>query len=334
MDDPDRAAGMQIAGAIDKMDHKQMYHSLLDMPHSQWEAIRESAHQMLGGSASDMWGEIDHDDSDGAGYHIGGGYNMHDLKDVILTPSPAAAARMVELEHDAKSGGFHKAVKKAWAKSQKFFGHANKGLSKVNKGLDTVNKVTGVLAAVPSPFQEYAISANEAGKSLHEGTKAAEDVSKKLSETSLDQVKDMAVSALKDPNTYVKIADLANKAQQGDAGSMNTGGAMAIAGSATNPQPDAGGMPVNALVTDEAPMPEEKGKRKRKGAGACKKKAAGLKKPKVLNAKEPKMAKEKPKKMMKQPSPEAINLTEISAASNTPMLKMKGHTSHDPRKRR
>jgi len=350
MDDPDRAAGMRIAGAIDKMDHRDLYHHLLDMPNSQWEAIRESAHQMLGGAASHMWGDMGYDseeDKKGGAYNIGGGhsreYNMHDLKDILMTPSPAAAARMLELEHDAKGSGFKSAVKKAWKGSQKLLKGASKGLNKVHSALGDINEITSAMSQQPGPLGEYATNLNKVGKEAQSAVKAVQDATEATGEASGKDIKKTILEGLKNPETYKKINEIADKVgaakeagamehkeekEEKEAGGQNIGGAVhEIVGSGMS------GMDMKPMHVESVPEPAPK--KKRGGGGKGKSCGAGLRKPKPVKAKEPKVTISKPKKNMKQPEPEAISLVQLGESKMEPVVKFKSASkSHDPRKKR
>lgn len=132
-----------MGGALidDDISHQELYHHLLQMTPYEWEATRESAHQMLGGSASNMWTDerggaitIGGAYAMGGAMTIGGGhspFHLDDLKDIVLTPTSQAAARMVELEHNAKGSGFKSGVIKALRGAKHIY---DKGKSAFSKG--------------------------------------------------------------------------------------------------------------------------------------------------------------------------------------------------------
>src|SRR5690242_5459840 len=109
--------GLTAGGLDGNMNHKQMYHHLLTTPRHQWEAVREAASQMLGGYPSAMWENENGNAMDiggmyGGAMYIAGGFNHEDVRDILMCPSPAAAARLVDLEHDSKGSGFKNALNK------------------------------------------------------------------------------------------------------------------------------------------------------------------------------------------------------------------------------
>lgn len=133
---------------LGKATHKDLYHMVLDFNPREWEAVREAAHQLMGGAASDMWGSI----GEGGSMYIGGGDDepsYSDLKDVLMTPSRGAAGRLLELEHDAGGAGFKKALKKSVKHAKKIFKGSKKHLS-------TLNSIAAEVSEMGGPVGDYA----------------------------------------------------------------------------------------------------------------------------------------------------------------------------------
>lgn len=150
--------GMDTGGNDSSMGHKEMYHTLLNMHPAHWEAIREAAHQMMGGTPSKMW----HDEhgmplSAGPAEADGGGYGLEDLRDIVLTPTPQAAGRLIELEHDAGGGSFLKSIKSAAKSASKHIASVGKY---VNKGLKIGKNVADVASDLGGPIGEYGKTAS------------------------------------------------------------------------------------------------------------------------------------------------------------------------------
>ena len=196
--------GMPIAGGMDiggDIGHREMYHTLLNMPPSHWEAIRETAHQMMGGTPSKMW----HDDAGGAlsagpAEDDGGGYGLEDLRDIVLTPNPQAAARLIELEHDAGGGSFLKSIKSTAKNAGKHIASLGKaktwdkiystGKSAISTGKDIADVVSGIGGPIGSYGQaasnvlgkakdvanKYEPLAHKTGQTVENAVNAAKDI--------------------------------------------------------------------------------------------------------------------------------------------------------------
>jgi len=175
-------SGMTAGALINDadMNHKQMFHHLLVTPKHQWEAVREAASQMLGGAPSAMWEnetgnavEIGGGMYGGAQY-IAGGFNHEDVRDILMCPTAAAAARLVELEHESKGAGFKNALNKAIKLGKNIYHGAKKGYNDVSKGLNVASRIADTAA------KHYDI-AKPAAQTLHNiqsNKKEIEDVAK------------------------------------------------------------------------------------------------------------------------------------------------------------
>lgn len=87
-------------------DHKEMYHSILKLKPVDWEAIRESATQILGGKPSPMWNHLKVDTT------IPLKSDPKNYEHVMRMPNTHSAARMIEAEHSVNRGaGFFDALK-------------------------------------------------------------------------------------------------------------------------------------------------------------------------------------------------------------------------------
>lgn len=86
---PGQAQQPQPAPAGDSFG-RDIYQRLLDMTPAEWERIREGAHQLLGGSASPMWGRMHLEAPPGGGKRT--------LHDIARLSHASDAARAVELE--------------------------------------------------------------------------------------------------------------------------------------------------------------------------------------------------------------------------------------------
>lgn len=306
---------------IDKQDHKGLYHMVLNFTPGEWEAVRESAHQLMGGAASPMWGEID---NPGGAAFIGGGADepsYSDLKDVVMTPSRGGAARLLELENDARGSGFKKAIKKASKHASKFFKQGK-------KHLNTVNEVSKEIGEMGGPVGDYA-------NKVHSYTNpAVENVNK--AETIANTIKNAKASDMGNTRENIKTGvQLANAALTGNSAreraenvknvvkdkvekaygsGMDIGGSQEIGGS----QGIAGAMDIGGAMEVGAGDMDSKKKKKKKG---------GLAKQRKLTH---------PKKHKKAKSPEPLPLERASKDVQEPVMAdmHKGRKFHDPRKRR
>jgi cytochrome c553 len=149
--------------------HRELYHHVLGMNARDWEAVRETAHQMMGGSPSPMWS-----DEQGGSLHLAGslalggqefaagGFSHDDLKDILLCPSPAAAGRLLELENDVQGSGFKNAMKHVLKKAKHVVHKASKWIGTtgvdigrsvykgVNEGSKQVAKVADAVKQIPT----------------------------------------------------------------------------------------------------------------------------------------------------------------------------------------
>lgn len=246
---------------IEDMDDKQFYHWVLDLNAKEWEAIREAANQLLGGAVSSMW--TGHGlDSQGAGLKT----SMHHYRDILLTPNKGAAARLLELEHDAKGSGFKSAIKhsvktakhivkktgraidKALPKVAKFASKAARVASDISKGIESGATIA---AAVPG-LQEYAVPALEASKAANQAFAAAEPIIRKgekigESKSGLNELKKIGEYANKNPNEVAEhirnVNEAYNKPGSKHRRTMNTIQAINnVIGEQQQPQQGAGPM--------------------------------------------------------------------------------------------
>lgn len=330
----DQAGAYDIGGAmprkvssflnnLDKADHKDLYHMVLNFTPHEWEAVREGAHQLMGGSASPMWG-------DGGAFDIGGAMDTgggdgepsyHDLRDVLMTPSRGGAARLLELENDARGSGFKKAIKKATK-------HANKFFKQGKKHLGTINEVSKEIGEMGGPVGDYA-------KQVHSYTNpAVQNVEK--AENIVKTVKNAKASDMGNTKENIRTGvQLANAALSGDSAkeratnvknvvkdkvSKAYGSGFDVGGvedeeMAGRMMDEAGAMDIGGAMEVGAGMVGDGKKKKKKGG---------------------KIRKIHPKRIQRKASPEALPLEKASKDVQEAVAidHHKGRKFHDPRKHR
>lgn len=331
----DQAGAYDIGGAIpkrihnflhhpDEQSHADLYHKILNFSPHEWEAVRESAHQLMGGAASPMWGEI------GSGFDTGGAMDIggeeptyNDLRDVVMTPSRGGAARLLELENDVRGSGFKKALKKA-------IKHTGKILKGSKKHLETINEVSKEIGEMGGPVGDYANRVHGATSQGLEHANKAEAVynaAKNAKPGDIGNTKEnirtgvqLANAALTGNNAKERAENVKNvvkgKVQEKLSGSgLDTGGAEDIGGRMMD---EAGAMDIGGAMEVGAgnmSSPEDKKKKKKKGG---------------------KVRKIHPKRIQRKASPEALPLERASKDVQEPVMvdHHKGRKLHDPRKHR
>lgn len=199
---------------IEEMTDPEFYHWVLNLNASEWEAIRESANQLIGGAASSMWArhKLKPENSKLR-------TSMHHYRDILMTPNKGAGARMLELDHDTKGAGFKTAlkhavrgakniVKKVNRAAPKIIASAAKGAQEVGKVASKVGKVASAVGTIPGleeiglPVAAAAESVSKVVKTANPLLDKARDLKDKKSLTSA--VSKAAKKAVKDPNKVAK----------------------------------------------------------------------------------------------------------------------------------
>ncbi len=323
---------------IDKADHKDLYHMVLNFTPGEWEAVRESAHQLMGGAASPMWGGIDI--PVGGAAFIGGAEEptYSDLKDVLMTPSRGGAARLLELEHDARGSGFKKAIKKASKHASKFFKQGKKHLS-------TINEISKEIGDMGGPIGDYAKAVHSVTNPGMENINRAEHIAKAVKNAkpsdmgnTRENIKtgvQLANAALTGNSAKERATNVKNVAQQkfnemaekkgsgmDTGGGEDIGGAEEIGGSQFigGASGIAGAMDIGGAMEVGAGNMEAGGK---KG----KKKKGGL-------AKQRKLTHPKKNKRAKSPEPLPLERASKDVQEAIAVDHHKGRKFHDPRKHR
>lgn len=148
-------AARHFFSKIDDMDDDEFYHWVLDLNARQWEAIREAANQLLGGSVSKMWMPISAKDK-AAGLKSG----MQNYRDILYMSNKGAGARLVELEHDAMGQGFKSALKHSAKSGRKMLLNVakkfDKGLPKaakaIGKTVEGIGKAANIVSGIAAPI--------------------------------------------------------------------------------------------------------------------------------------------------------------------------------------
>jgi len=197
--------------------HKRMYHHVLNLTPSQFEAYREGAAQLLGGHPSPMWGRMAHGseplESDAEEY-----------ENIIRMPNQHAAAKMVEADASSPTGGgFFKALRHVGRKVTSFYKMGRGALKFVDRNKDVLLDLPGV-RDYKEGISSFLDSANAIDEAVNPFVDAAIDAaSETASLEQREKLKRMATQSIDKaiethmPNAqkYVNVAkDLNNTIQQ------------------------------------------------------------------------------------------------------------------------
>lgn len=329
----DQAGAYDIGGAMpkkvrsflenmDDADHSKLYHQILNFTPHEWEAVRESAHQLMGGAASPMWGEIERS---GGAMDIGGGDDepsYSDLRDVLMTPSRGGAARLLELENDVHGSGFKKALKKAVK-------HTGKILKGSKRHLQTLNEVAAEVGDMGGPVGDYAKTVHSYTNPTLENVNKAEKIAK--------AVKDAKPSDMGNTRENIRTGvQIANAALTGDSAKERATNVKNVVKSKVE-EKYGSGMDVGGAEEEMAGrmMSEEAGAMDIGGAMEVGAGNMGIEE-KKKKKKAGKIRKLHPPRKPRKQSPEPLPLEKASKDVQEAVATdyHKGRKLHDPRKRR